>query len=45
LGKLIPPLLHQTTGHHNDGEIKNGEQSPLLPVRGYAPRQAMLPCL
>jgi hypothetical protein len=25
--------------------IKNGEQSPLLPVRGYAPRQAMIPCL
>ena len=32
LGELIPPLLHQTTGHHNDGALTTGAQNKFLQI-------------
>ena len=33
LGELIPPLLHQTTRHHNDGTLTTGAQNKFLQIQ------------
>ena len=32
LGELVPPLLHQTTRHHNDGTLTTGAQNKFLQI-------------